>query len=84
MEKADLKEQIMETLQRLNIKSFDFEEIRKIIAGSQNNANGTESSIDMSPKDEELLCEAVRELIIERKIAPVPHGKPIFFVTKQQ
>lgn len=78
MEKAEMREIILEAIGKLSLKSFDFELICREIGSFLNKGN----PVDLSPEYEEKITEVIRELVKERIICPVPHGKPTFFVNK--
>lgn len=76
-----MRDIMLEIIDGLRLKSFDFELICQEIGRFMN--KDTESAA-LPPEYEDIVSKVMRELVIERVICPVPHGKPTFFVNRQQ
>lgn len=84
MEKSAIRKAILETISNLDLKSFDFEDIKRLMEPFIITENNAEKPIDVHPVCEALVHEAMRDLVKERIISVIPHGCPIFFLNKQQ
>lgn len=78
MEYVAIKDMVLELIGTPDLKSFDFELISEKIKDFAEQ----EKKMELSANYEDALHEVLRDLVKERVISPVPHGRPVFFVNK--